>query len=205
MAAPQRAHSSVLKDFDNLIMAYTYNGTRAITFHEECPFVSFPGFQKRLSDDFVNRLLYAVILDFNFRFYIDPSIVRTRYLRIFCILLSLKKGHLIINFIRSELHDDRLPFSLIDRPVDFSTDRDDPYLWENFCNKQWLFCAAEFKGYDIRLEKERILPIVEKVEVAVGENTTFYKVIIHEAYNLLRQTANYNQVINPIAPFVRIP
>lgn len=158
----------------------------------------FSEVKKYLDNSRIKKLLISLFGDSLFRN--EPGIIRTRYPRVFCILLRAGKGHLIQEFCRhDQFQDVRLPFSDLNCARDFPTDRADPGFWMKFYKEQWVFFAAEFRGGDVRLENERRLPFFPQGRLANEGSTTMTKTVIHKGYNFLRQPTSSNQVNHPVA------
>ncbi|KAH9206113.1 hypothetical protein DL95DRAFT_488483 [Leptodontidium sp. 2 PMI_412] len=152
----------------------------------------FSEVKKYLDNSRIKKLLISLFGDSLFRN--EPGIIRTRYPRVFCILLRAGKGHLIQEFCRhDQFQDVRLPFSDLNCARDFPTDRADPGFWMKFYKEQWVFFAAEFRGGDVRLENERRLPFFPQGRLANEGSTTMTKTVIHKGYNFLRQPTSSNQ------------
>lgn len=103
--------------------------------------------------------------------------------KVFCILLDLKQGACIAEFVHNDsLHDSRLPLDTC--PKEFP--RVYPELFEDFRERQWKFCAPEMRNAnDLKFKDERILPFVERQRIAEGGSATNDKVIIHSDYDRL--------------------
>jgi hypothetical protein len=107
----------------------------------------------------------------------DLAAVRTR-LRIFSILVSIERGHLIQQCVRIRaLSDDRLPFE--SSPSSFSTD-----TFKRFDEEQWAFCAHEFQDSDcdVQILEDTILPILGHDKKGSGRTATTSLVQIHPYY-----------------------
>ena len=119
---------------------------------------------------------------------VDGSIVQDSYLKTFCILLSIGAARYIRHFSEHNgLSDLRLPYHHTSKPPDFPISPSRPKLWDDFCEKQWVFCAAEMK-YKINdsLEPNRILPIVERKVLGEGGSAVISKIVLHKSFNKLR-------------------
>jgi hypothetical protein len=119
---------------------------------------------------------------------VDPDDILENYTTIFCILIEIGKGRFIENFSSWGLGDRMLPFESGDPPPShFPTDTDDPNFYEKFCERQWKFCALEFKARmtNIRCHPDRILPIVSKERITGGGSAMLYRIKLHSAYNKL--------------------
>jgi len=60
-----------------------------------------------------------------------------------------------------------------------------------------MLCARTFgsNDIDVRLEKERVLPIICKERLAGGGSATTFKVTLHEDYNHLRNDSYAESVM----------
>lgn len=116
---------------------------------------------------------------------IGTRVLLERYSKVFAILVKLGKGHFISSFLKhEELGDDRLPFS--EKPAAFPDTAED--FFDAFHSAQFRFCAAVF---DNRLQHEfsngRILPFLEKREIASGGSSVVYKIKIHGMHAIGRK------------------
>ena len=119
---------------------------------------------------------------------VDGSIVQDSYLKTFCILLSIGAARYIRHFCEHRsLSDLRLPYHHESKPHEFPISPSTQSLWDDFCEKQWVFCAAEMK-YKINdsLEPSRILPIVERQILGQGGSAVISKIVLHKSFNKLR-------------------
>jgi hypothetical protein len=115
----------------------------------------------------------------------DSVTLLNKYAAVFCILLEIGKGRAIADFIRKELHDQRLPHPNSE-PPGFPQYGGDGTFYKRFYAKQWRFCAPEFeKNMDTHFEADRILPIVRKERLGGGGSATLYEIKLHSSYNLL--------------------
>jgi hypothetical protein len=134
----------------------------------------------------LNEILAAVFLDRDPP--VDSDDILDNYVQIFCILIEIGKGRFIESFSYWNIGDRLLPFGPDDHPpAHFPIDTGDPKFYETFCDKQWKFCAAEFKSpmMKIQFHPQRILPIVSKEKLAGGGSGMLYKIKLHSSYNKL--------------------
>ncbi|KAL9129565.1 MAG: hypothetical protein Q9217_002021 [Psora testacea] len=119
----------------------------------------------------------------------NPETIRTRYLRIFCILLRIHHGRFIECFVHHDgLADHNLPFESKHPRWPSSTD---PKFFDNFHAQQWPFCAAHLKIHmDDHFDKDRILPIIEKKELSEGGSAITHRVVVEDEYNELIPRTN---------------
>lgn len=106
---------------------------------------------------------------------------------IFCILISIGKGHFIDLFQTHDLNDARLPF--YDCPQSFPNDPGDDSFFGTFRDHQWRFCAPilQQRSHTRRYTSNDILPYLDKQEIpgATGAGSTVYKVHIHADHDRL--------------------
>ena len=134
----------------------------------------------------VSNLLEALFPETEKELPVEPEEVRTKYCRVFVILLLIGKGEYIINFVgRDSLCDRRLPFE--SKPSAFPIDSTDSTFFQRFQDTQWELCAPCFDGDGAHkhFEPNEILPIIHKQKLAGGGLATTYQIRIHEAYNHL--------------------
>jgi len=119
---------------------------------------------------------------------VDGDVVQDSYLKTFCILLSIGAARYIRHFSEhSGLSDLRLPYHHDSKPPNFPIAPSRPKLWDDFCEKQWVFCAAEMKyRLNDSLEPDRILPIVERKVLGQGGSAVISKIVLHKSFNKLR-------------------
>ena len=121
---------------------------------------------------------------------VDDSVVQDSYLRTFCILLSIGAARYIRHFVEHDgLSDSQLPYHS-SQPDNFPISPSRPDLWKSFCDKRWVFCAAEMKyKINVTLEPNRILPIVERKVLGKGGSAVVSKIVLHKSFNKLRDGA----------------
>jgi len=156
---------------------------------ERCAFMPLKTVQEYFKQDDGARLNELLVAVFPNR---DPPVdsddIFDNYAQIFCILIETGKGRFIENFSSWNVGDRLLPFDPDDPPpAHFPIDTGDPKFYENFCSKQWKFCAPEFRTpmTNIQFHPQRILPIVSKEKIAGGGNGMLYKIRLHSSYNKL--------------------
>ncbi|RFU28626.1 hypothetical protein B7463_g7721, partial [Scytalidium lignicola] len=112
---------------------------------------------------------------------VDSAHIIRDYLRVICILLRIGKGRYIHYFTSYDgLSDKNLPFDPDDRRRSFPQSADDFYL--RFCKEQWTFCVPILHNVtDLRLESDRILPIIHKEKLNTGGSAVLHRIILHEA------------------------
>jgi hypothetical protein len=194
MALVQEDESNALREFDEWIRKACCIGTRAPTFDKDFPFIPFREVQEYLNDDRVNMLLKAVSVDLDLS---TRGNLRDNYPRIFCILLVLRKGDLITEFLKqSKLKDCHLP--VYSHQLQFRESPEDPDDFdfkENFLKYQWSFVdAADFTLDSTDFEKDRILPFVQSERLGEDGSAVIQKIVLDDAYNHLRPPSSSSQV-----------
>ncbi|KAL9095882.1 MAG: hypothetical protein Q9165_001879 [Trypethelium subeluteriae] len=138
-------------------------------------------------DRHLEEILSALSEDIGIRF-VEPRLIRDGYLKIFAILLRIKREAWIQYFLNfPSLNDSKLPFEV--KPHDFPVlTEDDRFFWTSFNKCQWIFCAPEIK-YKPRCKwnTQIILPIIFKEKIASGRSADTYKIRIHPDYNRLHR------------------
>ncbi|KAL1606560.1 cell cycle RNA binding protein whi3 [Paraconiothyrium brasiliense] len=142
---------------------------------------------------------------------LDPSMIRTTFLKTFAILALIGRDTLIKKFVDKGLSDLSLPLaqeteewrgSCQGHPGPVCEDlrgvkkppglwsRDshnvfgDASTWEAFNRAQWMFCAHTFEQDKHKdMSSERILPFVEKTQLERGSSGVLHKVKLHPGYN----------------------
>ncbi|KAF2204802.1 kinase-like protein [Delitschia confertaspora ATCC 74209] len=115
--------------------------------------------------------------------------IQRKYLRVFAVLILIKKVEWIGYFLQQVHSDDSyLPFYPLEHPPYFlSPERID--FFEEFYKTQWQFCALKFEKEEMfsnrDYEPKQILPIIEKEPLKTGASCTTYKITLHDDYNLL--------------------
>jgi hypothetical protein len=116
------------------------------------------------------------------------EIIVQNYTAGFSILLHIGKGRLIKRFAEhTSLDDGHLPFDPSNKPVSFPFSADESFF-KKFCEQQWRFCCPIFNPhrlYNEHFHENRVLPIVDKVQLGRGGSATLYKIRIHHEYNHL--------------------
>jgi hypothetical protein len=121
--------------------------------------------------------------------------IKSGYLAVFALLITIRKGAYIKHFIRhNHLTDDRLPFlNASDLP------RDCNYFFTQFEEAQWRFCALslqEDRLVNKRFAPELIIPFTSCKLVKSGPDSNTYIVEVHPDYsfptNDVRIASNHN-------------
>ena len=142
---------------------------------------------KEYFDRHLEEILYAVSEDSGLRL-VEPRLVRDGYLKIFAILLRIKREAWINYFLDfPSLNDSKLPFE--DKPYDFpAVTEDDRFFWTSFNKWQWIFCPPEIRYKpSCKWNSQIVLPIIFKQRIGSGSSVDTYKIRIHPDYNHLRR------------------
>ncbi|RDW75414.1 hypothetical protein BP6252_06556 [Coleophoma cylindrospora] len=116
-------------------------------------------------------------------------------LKIFCILLALNGLDQLHHFLGyDDLKDNNLPFKLASRPPHFPIVNARPSFFEDFCSKQWQFCAPSFDySSDKTFEDSEILPIISSELVQIGRSANIYKIKLEKSHNNLLDLSDENE------------
>jgi hypothetical protein len=114
--------------------------------------------------------------------------------RVFSILLSLKRGHAILNFIgKPHFSDKNLPFDNRDAFIELTHDEK---FCDEFFQRQWSFCAPKLDGFSGMVwEPERILPFQVLEQLGQGANRT-YLIQVDRDYNELAKGRQSNAEVS---------
>jgi hypothetical protein len=123
---------------------------------------------------------------------------------VFCILLELGLGRLIVSFISHGISDDSIPISVEDLRI-LSTDLrvSETKLTIDFFEMQWRFCPVVFElDMDGEWLPEMIVPICSQNLIAEGRTARVYEVSIPEDFvgTRLRQALPTSRYENPQNP-----
>ena len=150
----------------------------------------------------INSLLKALLKEKDVGQLPASEIVRTRYPRVFSILILIGRGRFIDHFVHHEILDDQhLPLEAQPQSWPSSTEAD---FFESFCAKQWLFYPAHFEHHmDRHFGKDRILPIVEKEVLGEGGSAIVQRVILEDESNALIPFSSFRKVrrLNERGPY----
>jgi len=187
MAQPQRGPQSHVEDFlEWLRKNQAYSRSDPDTEARRRAFVPICEAKKYLEADDGEKL--EDILDelFPNDQQPDSKTLLDKYVAVFCILLKIGHGPAISILIRKELHDHKLLFDPTHQPEGFPQDATDTNFYHNFCEEQRVFHAPDFENQmDKEFDAKRILPIVDKKQIATGGSAFLYEIRIHPAYNKL--------------------
>lgn len=92
---------------------------------------------------------------------------------IFCILLEMKHGHLVLHFMKQRVIDAELPYHTTDleerlkRALPHCSQQDICHLVAEFDLKQWAYCPFVFECVSVpwELERSRVLPIYKRQQI----------------------------------------
>jgi hypothetical protein len=159
-------------------------------FGKRTPFMPQNALKQYLSQkNRLRDLLKALFDPEDLPVYVSPTSILAKCISVFAILVRIRKGRYIGEFLRHrELFDHQLPFRT--RPPDFpSLSNDDPFF-DDFCKEQWRFCAHTFSDGedDIRISEPCILPILTKESLEEGGTADLFKVTLHADYDKLQST-----------------
>jgi hypothetical protein len=120
--------------------------------------------------------------------------IRSRYTKVFAILLCVDRGDYIPHFEHYDsLSDEKLPF---DQPPDhFPSEITAPSFFKDFQERQWRFCAPRLNfGRSKFWQPARVLPITSKEPLGTGGSATTFKIVVHPEYNELDANRNNKEV-----------
>ena len=105
------------------------------------------------------------------------------YVLVLATLLSIGLGQFFEYFYRHRgLSDRALPFTSM--PDSFPDGPRKDEFFKRFKDAQWQFCAARMDSRrDTIWERERILPITEKIPIGSGGSGDTFRIKIHPSYN----------------------
>ena len=114
------------------------------------------------------------------------SVVWDRYLRVLAILMSIKQGPMILQFIKGKddmFQDSLLPFAPDSANFPRAADCDLP---GSFCQEQWQYCPVNMRRYtNNELSSQRILPFQVEKAMDDGCGANVHKICVDEEYNEL--------------------
>lgn len=120
--------------------------------------------------------------------------IRSRYTKVFAILLCVGRGDYIPHFEHYDsLSDEKLPF---DQPPDhFPSEITAPSFFKDFQERQWRFCAPRLNfGRSKFWQPARVLPITSKEPLGTGGSAITFKIVVHPEYNELDANRNNKKV-----------
>lgn len=114
------------------------------------------------------------------------------YKYVFCILLIIGKGDLILDFVVSELSDESLPTSTL--PSEFPL-RDEKLI-SSYLETQWMVWVPKFKlGMAATFDPRCILPIISKEKLDASVHGRVYRITLEDAYNELASATEVDKVL----------
>ncbi|KAI4948051.1 hypothetical protein J4E91_006044 [Alternaria rosae] len=149
------------------------------------PIVSIDGLRPYLTTERLRSLLLYVGSPDGYE-----DIVRTRYLAVFSILLSINQGIYLPTFVQYDhMADEGLPFLTCDAWPEVSKT-----IFNEFYEAQWRFCPKRFmfgQLHDTWLHKDIVVPLKEKEILDDGVDSIIFKIELFEEYNhLIPDTLN---------------
>lgn len=192
---PQPDHNAdpIIQEFHEWVSKNCKLGMNGLSSDLSCPFMPLPDLKKYLkAEKRTTRLLRALYPD---REHWDIELLENWYIRVFAILILIGKGRYIEHIVQHRnLRDDKLPF--LEKPSHFPVDPDHPSFWDLFKEKQFIFCAQEFRYYENnqRLEDHCILPITSKEVLDQGGSAAIYKIKLHPHYDQLNPVGEASRV-----------
>ncbi|KAL9092793.1 MAG: hypothetical protein Q9165_004211 [Trypethelium subeluteriae] len=191
-ARPQPEESSAILAFHKWFDENLVCGSRADTIglqKEQPKFIPSDELRTYLDKHCLRKILKEVLAP-GPKSLVEIDAVEESYRKVFAILLHIKKGHLITEFIKHPaLTDTNLPFRK--RPDEFPhAAGTEPDYFETFSRVQWMFCAPILRYYNNRhWEPHRVLPIVESEKIGHGGSAETYKIRLHPSHNGLDGSA----------------
>lgn len=192
--ASDPAYDPDITKFINWVEKSSDNGTLGPGLAVERPFMPLGRLESYLKDGNITKTILRALFP-NSEPSIGPQEVWRNCLRVFSILLLIRKGSFIPHFVQhDQLWDSRLPF--LSPPRHFPTAAGDDGFFDAFSKQQWQFCPHTFQqnAINAQLEKEYILPIVQKEQLGDGGSARTYKIKLHPAYDHLRRPMDIRRV-----------
>ena len=122
---------------------------------------------------------------------LDIGLIRRRYPKIFCLLITIGKGQFINYFVGNGIDDQHLPLRR-HWQTDFPSATWDPHFFSKFYTQQWQFCVPELDyAVNRRFDaKEWILPIQRIRTLGEGASANTYQIEVPRAYDRLQWVGN---------------
>jgi hypothetical protein len=116
--------------------------------------------------------------------YVNPKDIVPKYTAVFSTLLCAQKGNFILHFTQyNNLSDTHLPFDPDSPPAHLPQTGDSNFL-QDFCQRQWKFCAANLEDLSKkRFEGDRVLPIIFKEKLGGGGTAILWLIKVYPYYN----------------------
>ena len=153
------------------------------------PYVSRTALDQYFSLEAVTELLHAFFDPHDPRCEgLDAGEIKRKYSKIFCLLITIGKGHFITNFVQYRIDDQRLPIGP-NKPDNFPSSTSDPDYFSTFYKKQWQYCVPELGVvHDRRYEpRDLILPIRRVKQIGEGGSATAHLIEVLGSYYQLEE------------------
>lgn len=171
------------QDFLDHLKGNKVLGMNGIGADVSCPFIPFHVLREYWTETRIKEFLGACGVST-----IGWRTVQRSYLKVLSTLVVIREGAWIGLFLKNGVDDVRFPFFPLAHPPHFLAGV--PFL-NSFYTAQWQFWALDFETevlmHDRKLEKEQILPIIEKKTLKEGRGSSGATslVVLHEDYNHL--------------------
>jgi len=143
------------------------------------PIVSIDRLRSYLTTERLRKLLLYVDSSTGFE-----DAVRTRYLAVFAVLLSINQGIYLPTFVHHDhMADAGLPFLTCDAWPEVSKT-----IFDEFYQAQWKFCPKRLvfgQLHDTWLHRNVVVPMKQKTLLREGVDAVIFKVELFEEYNHL--------------------
>lgn len=183
-----------ISEFMRWVESQSVMGTLGPVSSVNRPFVPHPSLETYLKQGNRTRRILEALFPHR-ELPVEPEEIWPNCIRVFSILLLSGKGSFIQHFVQhDQLWDAKLPF--LSRPSHFPPAAGNDRFFDLFSEKQWQFCPYEFYHNEIHkhLEKECILPIIEKTQLGDGGSSYTYRITLHPAYDRLTTANDIHQV-----------
>jgi hypothetical protein len=193
-APGQSVYEPETQGFIKWIRSHSVHATLGPDPAHKIPFMPLPQLESYLKENNrTKRLLRALFPNSDPP--IEPEEVWRSCIRVFSILLLIGKGSFIRHFVQhDQLCDSKLPFS--SPPPHFPSEAGDDGFFDAFSRRQWHFYPHTFRRnvIDAQIEKESILPIVQKELLGDGGSALTYKIKIYPHYDDLMTPTDVRRV-----------
>jgi len=195
------SHHRIYSEFQHSLSEIRKQGSRSLSLSRvpsEDYYYPYDSLRRYFEDaPRLKNILKALLPPAYFPF--DERLLRRDYIKVFSILLGLKRGDAIVDFVGNDnFSDQHLPFN---DPVAFAELTRDKGLFNEFSEYQWRFCTPKLEGFDKRWEPRRILPFEVLQELGRGVNRT-YLVKVDRAYNELRNESESELKVSKHLPLL---
>jgi len=196
------SHHKIYSEFQRSLDEIRKQGSRSLSLSREPSedyYYPYDSLREYFEDAPRLRNILRALLSSAFFLSFDERLLRRDYIKVFSILLGLKRGDAIVDFVGNDnFSDQHLPFN---DPVAFAKLTGDNALYNDFSEYQWRFCTPKLEGFDKRWEPRRILPFEVLRELGRGVNRT-YLVKVDRAYNELRNESESEPEVSPYLPLL---